>query len=516
MPVEKTFHLLPHIMVDQTNGQIKWFKSVFFIAIIILPNLFPLCQLYLTKGYLYYQNAYDEHSYLSYEAASFEMGFFRISRYLVKWLHELGLSAGYINFIFDLVCPGVIAYLIFKIVVLLGFDKNKSLLAAVLIMMIPILIGGSNPFYSKIFYSTLSSGWVYWLVMPEAYFPPFYRTPEPQFSYLLMVLAIYYSIKRKTFIPLYLAVPFLYGFLRVPYLFIVFSCHLFEINKKYNFLRMKYANWLIGFISYALVSMMVGLYYEFALKDFVKADFFPTTRLPFFSATFGICLLIWKLMPRYSKLKKSGFNAFIVAAPLVAVNTQIISGFISDPMNFEQSFGVICFSYLAIVFILSLSEQKKWALPAFGVFAVCLSVVFSIKIFQINSNPVLLKKPPQKLIDALRENSYNVVFRSNDLAATMSMVLPRQSYSSLAISQSFVFSAPNYFNKYLCLKEKIKRYPEKYEEHKSALTALDKGYKYLHSDFIFIHYNRRDKFHVFYDVHKKSENCNSEKLYFYP
>ena len=358
-------------MVDQTNGEIKWFKIVFFMAIIILPNLFPLYQLFRTEGYLFYQNAFDEYSYLSYEFASYGTGFLRFSRYSVKWLHELGFPPGYINFIFDLVCPGIIGYFIFKIFILLGFAKNKSLLAAILILLIPILFGGSNPVYSKIFYSTLPSGWVYWLAMPEAYYPPFYRTPEPQFSYLLMVFAVYHSIKRKTFIPLYLAAPFLYGFLRVPYLFIVFSCHLSEINKKYNFVRTKYSNWLIGIASYVLVSILIGLFYEFALKDVLKADFFPTTRLPLFSGTFVICLLILKFLPRHCKKEHSSFYAFVVAAPLVAVNTQIISGFISQPINFEQSFGVVCVSFLATVFILSFKE-RKWILLASAIFSILL------------------------------------------------------------------------------------------------------------------------------------------------
>jgi len=502
-------------MVDQTNWEIKWFKIVFFIAIIILPNLFPLYQLFLTKGYLFFQNAFDEHGYISYEVASYEMGFSRFSRYLIKWLHELGFSSGYINFIFDLVCPGVTGYFIFKIFVLLGFDKNKSLLATVLVMFLPVLFGGSNPFYSKIFYSTLSAGWVYWLTMPEAFFPPFYRTPEPQFSYLLMVFAIYHSIKRKTFIPLYIVAPFLYEFLRVPYLFIVFSCHLSEINKKHNFVRMKYANWLIGFISYALLSIMIWLYYELAINEILKEAFLPTTRVPIFSGTFVICLLIWKFLPRYSKWENSGFCAFVVAAPLVAVNTQIISGFIAQPNNFEQTFGVICFSFLAAVFILSLRKQK-WIFPALGVLGILLSVVYSIQIFRMNSNPVLRENPSQKLIQALREDSFNVVFENNALANNMSMILPRQSFTALEISQTHSFGSSKYFERYLCFKEKIKQDPEKFEKYKPALVVLDNGYKHLHSDFVLLHINRREKFPTFFDVHRKPEKCDSKKLYFYP
>lgn len=502
-------------MLSQTNWEIKWFKIAFIVAIIILPNLFPLYQLFLTEGYLYYQNAFDEYTYLSYEAASTGFGFSRISLFLVKWLHELGSSAGYINFIFDLVCPAVIGYFISKIFILLGFNKNKSLLAAVLIIILPILFGGSNPVYSKVFYSTLPTGWVYWLVMPEAYYPPFYRTPEPQFSYLLMVIAAYHSIKRKTFIPLYFAAPFLYGFLRVPYLFIVFSCHLSGINKKYNFIRLKYVDWLVGIISYVLVSILIGLFYEFALKDVMKADYFPATRLPLFSGTFLICLLIWKFLPRHCKWEYSSFYAFVVAAPLVAVNSQVISGFISQPINFEQSFGVVCISFLATIFILSIKEQK-WVFQAMAILGFLLAIVFSSKIFRVNSNSVLLERPPQELIEALREDSSNVVFEGSKLGATMSMVLPKQSYTALAISQSFVLSAPKYFERYLCVKEKIKQYPGKLEKYKSTLMTVDKGYKHLHSDFIFIHIHRRSNFQVFFDVNRKPEDCDPKKLYFYP
>ena len=502
-------------MVDQANPEMKWLKIVFFLAIIILPNLFPFYQLFITEGYLFYQNAFDEYSYLSYEAASYEMGFSRISRYLIKWFHETGISPGYMNLVFDLVCPAVTGYFIFKIFVLLSFDKSKSLLAAILIMIIPVLFGGSNPVYSRIFYSSLPSGWVYWLAMPEAYYPPFYRTPEPQFSYLLMAVAVYYSIQRKTFIPLYFAAPFLYGFLRVPYLFVVLSCHLSEINKKHNFVQMKYGDWLIGFISYALVSLLVGLFYQFALKDVLMADFFPETRLPLLSGTFAICLLIWKFLPRHDKREHSSFYAFVVASPLVAANSQIISGFISQPINFEQSFGVVCVSFLATVLILSL-KQQKWMFKAAAISGILLSLAFSSKIFRVNSNPVLVEKPSQELIEALREDSHNVVFENSKLASTMSMIFPKQPYTALAISQSFGFGSSKHFDRYLCIKEKINQDPGKIEKFRSVLMALDKGYKHLHSDFIFTHINRRDKFHVFFDVDRKAESCDSKKLYFYP
>jgi len=501
-------------MVEYTSHT-KWFKAVFFVAIIGLPNLFPLYQLFYTEGYLFYQNSFDEYSYLSYEVASFDTGFLRLPRYSIKWLHEIGISSGYINFIYDLVCPSLTAYFIYKIYILLGFGNNKSLLATVLTVMIPILLGGSNPVYSKIFYSTITSGWVNWLVLPEAYYPPFYRTPDPQLSYLLMVLAIYCSIKRKTFIPLYLAAPFLYGFLRVPYLFVVFSCHLSAVNNKYDFIRTKYSNWLIGIFSYVLVSLMVGVYYEFALKDTMKAEFFPTTRLPLLSGAFVLGLLIWKFLPRNPRWEKYNIIGFIIVAPLVAVNTQIISGFISQPINFEQSFGVISISFLATILALSY-DQRKWVLPVLGVTGIFLSVVFSAQIFRINSNPILLKKPPQELLEKLRADPFSVVFEDTRLGSTMSMILPRQSFTALAISQSYSFAAPKYFEKYLCVKEKIKQEPEISKKYKSALKSLDKGYKHLHSGFIFIHLNRRKNFTVFYDVYKKPEQCNSKKLYYYP
>ena len=44
-----------------------WGLMIFFV--IGLPNAFPVYQLFKTNGYLFYTNAYDEYSYLSYEGS---------------------------------------------------------------------------------------------------------------------------------------------------------------------------------------------------------------------------------------------------------------------------------------------------------------------------------------------------------------------------------------------------------------------------------------------------------------
>jgi len=47
---------------------------------------------------------------------------------------------------------------------------------------LPVFFGVANPFYSSIFNANLSSETIFWITLPEAYFPAFFRTPDPQLS----------------------------------------------------------------------------------------------------------------------------------------------------------------------------------------------------------------------------------------------------------------------------------------------------------------------------------------------
>ena len=130
-------------------------------------------------------------------------------------------------------------------------------------MSIPIIFGRSNPFYSPLLDYNISSGAIQWVTMPEAYFPPFFRTPEPQFSLFLIALVVFIAVKKKSFIPLYLVMPFLYPFIRIPFMFVVMTLHMIGYVKGKNLFKWKVE--LLGpiFIVYAGVSLMIIIYKHF-------------------------------------------------------------------------------------------------------------------------------------------------------------------------------------------------------------------------------------------------------------
>jgi len=108
-----------------------WGLMIFFV--IGLPNAFPVYQLFKTNGYLFYTNAYDEYSYLSYEGSLNIQGMLRPFQYLVTFFHEIGLSGGAINFTFDVICVGITVVFLKKIFMKLGFNGYDASLGTFLV-----------------------------------------------------------------------------------------------------------------------------------------------------------------------------------------------------------------------------------------------------------------------------------------------------------------------------------------------------------------------------------------------
>ena len=484
-------------------------------APVLLPILFPIYQWIKTGGYFFYQNAYDEYSYLSYDGALFKRGLVRPSEYLICWLHEWGLSSGYINFMFDLILVGTIVLLLKEIFFRLGHDAKDAVLFTLMLCALPVLFGVSISLYSEMFYWTLKSNWVYWLSLPEAYFPPFYRTPDPQFSFLLICGAVLAFLRTHKILLLYVVVPFLYVFVKVPYLFIVLSVHLWSLNKKYGWLNIRYTHAILAFLSYVVLSVVVGLYYQFRIKGTLDAEFLIESRLPLVSGTSVVCLGIWWCLRKSVTEEKRRILGLISFSPLMAVNTQIISGFIAMPKNYEQYFGAVCFAILVAYWMASLNTGR-WLKRAQLVAGVLLIGIYTKTIFVVNSHPVLSHEMPPQLINALREDSSSVIFENAALGSTMSMVFPRQPFTGLAFSQSYDLGAFRYFEHYLCVKEKIRKNPSLSEKYEPVLKVLDHGYRHLHTDFIFVHINRPKKIKTFFEPQKRSDQCDSKPLFFYP
>ena len=71
-----------------------------------LVAAFPVYQIIQTGGLVFYTNAHDEGYYLQYDFSNHVVHLAaRWGQYLVSFLHVVGVSGGWINFLFDLSIP---------------------------------------------------------------------------------------------------------------------------------------------------------------------------------------------------------------------------------------------------------------------------------------------------------------------------------------------------------------------------------------------------------------------------
>lgn len=428
-------------------------------------------------------------------------------------MHRIGFSGGAINLIFDLLFPLMAIVLIAKIFMQLKFRKSDSYLAALLILSIPVLLGRSNPFYTPLIDFNISSGAIQWITMPEAYYPPLFRSPEPQFTLTLVALAVLVSVKKNTFIPLYMVMPFLYPFVQIPFMFMVLAMHMFALNKEKNIFKTKLALFASGLLAYGSISLLIIIYQEVFLSGMRVEEFLVSTRVPLLSFTGAVCLLLFLIVRNIVDERFRLFLAVLALSPIAAVNTQIITGVIAQPNSFEQYYGTVCISLLVAFGVISI-KSKQWLKGLAGGLGLFLIIAYTRTIFSVNSSTHFNRPLPRILVEKLKIDSSKVIADSEGMASALNLVLPMQGITGLSMAQSFAIVAEDYFNNYLCLKVRISGNEKLYPFYKNTVDRLGEGYRYLHSNFIFTHINRKKNFKTFYDPETIPQNCPEMELYY--
>ena len=224
------------------------------------------------------------------------------------------------------------------------------------------------------------------MAMPEAFYPPFFRTPEPQFSFTLLALAAYIAIKKNTFVPMYLIMPFLYPFVRVPLMFIVLTMHLIGYANKPKFFKTKLGMAGSGVLVYVALSIIIIIYQKVFLSGSVVENYLLQSRLPIFSMTGLVCLLSLPVVYKVTHERFHLFLTLVAVAPLIAVNTQVISGIIAQPKNYEQYFGTSCIALMAAFCMISI-KSNLWLKILSGALAIALILIYVKFIYSYNSSP---------------------------------------------------------------------------------------------------------------------------------
>ncbi len=500
----------------------RWLWAALLGVLIVVPNLFALRQLFATGGYLFYTNAFDESTYLSYDGALLTRSLTHAAEYLVVALHKLGVSGGYTNLLFDVISPVVTVILLRHLATKLGFSTLESVVYPFVVVALPVAFGYSNPYYSRLFDFNYNSSGLSWVTLPQAYYPPFFRTPEPQLSLAVVALATTVAIRWRSYLVALAIVPFIYPFVGIPYMFIVLGLMVHDrlATRVGNGARRTALSALAGYLA---IAGTVFTFYVLFVRRTTLADFLPPTHLPLLSGTGLVAIAIYLLVRSRLEHRLRVPALLFALAPTAAANTQLIAGFLQAPHNLEQNFGVIA---LAVVIVLALhtSGGRAWVAVAAAGVACCLLGVYSVKVFAVNASMLQQLPISKQLLDELETDPESLVFDNPDLADVFALVAPRLHFSALAHSQTLpspvgvtgVASTAERFQNYLCVKQELSAAGPADAISPATLDALDHGFRYLNQDFPLIHLDRKSQFRTFFDPTEEPRACPPRTLRIFP
>jgi hypothetical protein len=490
-----------------------WFTLLF--ALLVLPNWFAVQQYRATGGYLFYSNAFDEPTYLSYDGARTTASPTHRAESLVVSLHQLGLSGGFINLLFDIVCPAIAVVFLRCLAVEVGFSMLEASVYPFAVIAIPVLFGYTNPYYATLYNANYHSQGLSWITLPQAYYPPFLRTPEPQLSLCVLAIATWIGVRRRSYVLPLAVSPFVYPFVGIPYAFIALA--LFIDNRAASIVRQPARRALLSIAtSYVAMAIALRIAYALLVDGTRVADFLPLTRLPLLSGTGFTALIVYAIArARFDRAHR--LPALVLSvAPIAVVNTQLIAGFFEQPNNFEQNFGVVA---LAIVGVLALRSVGGGRLLPIASAAVCCALLaaYASQVFVVNASAWQRQRLSDSLLDALRNQPESLVIGDPDLADVFSLVSPGIHFTAMARSQALQESGPGWkstqqrFDNYLCVKHLL-RASQSSVVNADVFVELDRQFRFLSQDFPLTHLNRRHEFKQYFDPLQEPKSCTGRQL----
>ncbi len=448
----------------------RFSRRLFSVAIAVILSgflAFPIYQATQTGGVLFYINGIDESSYLSYPFSSYAISAFsggRVSSFLVLALHQLGLSGGYCNVLFDTFSTITILLGLVRLLGLLGYDRDDARRGALLIFLLPLVFGSFNPvFYalSELSLSGLLSGWIVTPFNPEL---PFARSPEPQLSFLLIVIWLNIFVRTRLLIPAaFVLAPLLYSFVRVPFLFaVIASIPGLRVRLRHRLL----CAWvLIGVIVTAFLWVSNSQHIEWLSVR---------SRLPIISVM-GLCALVF-----YASLRNRAPAwllaplPILVASTWIGQNTQVISGVLAAPAHYEQYWSITVVGFLAAITIISFSQMKNlWIMLALSVF-----IAQSAQSFSLNLGVSRKLFHPKEALAAVKKAAESVAVDDLYLASFLDLAYPNQPATLFSFNRTYDTTSDASYHRYLCGRHHIEQNdPDRARSFAEVFNRLDYGYQ---------------------------------------
>lgn len=459
-------------MEELTTGISRRHFLVYLSLIVASVVAFPLYQVAQTGGPIFYTTNVDEASHLSYWYASYvveDSGRQRASSRLIQFLHGLGISGGYINLLLDVACTITIIVCFCRIYHNLGCSRGQARLASLVTFLLTTVFSRFNPLLAWLNDVRLETDLVRWLSMPQNSENMFLRSPEPQLSFtILLVTMAFASTARMGAIAGIVISSLLYPFVRMPVLFMS-AAYLPWQSWGYR------ARVLISFAGIALATLLF-------LRFFVEPSllqFFIFSHLPVLPLTGVIAVCVFWAIRKHAPPHLVRLGGLLVASIWAVENTQIVSGWLVTPVNYEQYWGVLVLSGLTAVAILYRSKNPALWLH---IALVCF-LVHAVHIFRDNAIVFNELGNRREVLQALRTNSQSVACHNLRLATYLNLAYPMQPPTALSWTRTLNAKNNDNYLEYSCVKRAIEKLaPPQFSQFNEVFNALEIGYIVKGSD----------------------------------
>lgn len=321
----------------------------------------------------------------------------------------------------------------------------------------------------------ISSDLLVWISMPFSSDHPLLRTPEPQFTYALAAISPY------------LALPFAYPFVGLAGLC---ACTAFPLRTK-----------RFAIVLGVLATLLVATIAAKLLLNPILAGYAAFSHAPLFSCSAALAFLL--LWPNREKFGHDEFFILkgLVVGLVVAQNQQIISGFLIQPSNIEQYFGVPLCAYLcARVLELYLPNFKTAVLLA-------ASTIFALQLLEImqrNHNLLLTATLSPTIIEQATQDPRALIEFDIHTATRLNLVAAKQAPTLLSITAGYSLLADRYIQQYRYAKSKLM--PIENPILQSTLRTLDAVYSFDNRNAPLNTIGRRSDFGAARDTSALEEN----------
>lgn len=480
--------------VDMSRSGRLFYCFAIFVTLAIIS--FPLCQLFTEPGYVFYRNGLDEGHYLVYEISKVaSQQLVRPSQKLVTAMHEMDLSGGMINLVFDLITSILLLVILRSVFRRFTLFSPQAGLLVFTFSFLTLAFNAFNPLVDELRLLNLETKMMYWFTMPDDNHYVFARTPEPQFSYLLLAAAGLIALKARALWPVLLVLPFLYNFVLVPVAFAAGT------KIMLRFLKNGFA---AAALAYTAISLLLLAGYRILLSSDV-AGLLVETHLPLLSFTGCIAVILHRSIRDRLPAMERELSFVMTVAIWQTANTQVICGILGAPSNYEQYFGVLVLSLQSCMAIALSANARTFLVPATAIF-----IIAMLKSFFFNYDLQQRLPPSRELLDELKRDAGSVALDNVHHTLSYNLVFARQSDTVLSYGRIYFWHADRNLKDYLCVREFIKNSPL-HANFEQILRILDHGYEKKSEDNPVNHLFRKEV-PVKNDIHTIPTDCGERKF----